>query len=51
MFTINKETKTAREWCDLYDININTFWERNFNGYFGEDLIYKGNLKKKYNLY
>lgn len=51
MFTIDNETKTAKEWCDLYDININTFWERNFNGYFGEDLIYKGNLKKKYNLY
>ena len=46
-FTINGETKSAREWCNLYEIKLNTFWSRVNKGYSGEDLIYNGNLKYK----
>lgn len=48
IFTIGCETGSAREFCDKYNIKWNTFWERVFNGYEGEDLIYNGNLKDKY---
>ena len=44
---INGNVKTAEEWCNEYGINNNTFWQRDFNGFSGEDLIYKGNLKYK----
>ena len=47
LFEINGDAKTAEEWCNDYGINRNTFWERDFNGFSGEDLIYKGNLKYK----
>lgn len=39
LFTINGETKTAKEWCELTGTNINTFWQRDLKGYQGEDLI------------
>jgi hypothetical protein len=39
LFTINGETKTAKEWCKLTNTNINTFWQRDLKGLTGEELI------------
>jgi hypothetical protein len=39
LFTINDETKTAKEWCEITNTNINTFWQRDLKGLTGEDLI------------
>jgi hypothetical protein len=38
-FLINGEYKSAKEWCQLMDTNINTFWQRDLKGLAGEDLI------------
>jgi hypothetical protein len=39
LFTINGETKSAKEWCILTDTNINTFWQRDLKGSTGTELI------------
>jgi hypothetical protein len=39
LFTINEETRTAKEWCKLTNTNINTFWQRDLKGLTGEELI------------
>lgn len=39
LFEINGEKKFAKQWCEEYGININTFWQRDRKGLTGEDLI------------
>lgn len=50
LFEIKGEKKSARDWCEEYGININTFFQRAHKGYTGEDLINKNHLRYKYKL-
>lgn len=45
--TINGETKTFGEWQSLTGVKESTIRMRMKRGYFGEDLIYKGTLRRK----
>lgn len=47
LFTINGETKTAKEWCELTGTNINTFWQRDLKGLTGSELIKVPSRKRK----
>lgn len=39
LVTINGVTKFAREWCEEYNVKIDTFWGRLYKGIEGEDLL------------
>lgn len=47
LFEINGACKHAKEWCKEYDVNINTFWQRDRKGYTGADLIAPPKYRRK----
>lgn len=50
LFEINGMSKHAKDWCAEYNVNINTFWQRDRKGLTGQDLIAPvKNRRKKIN--